>query len=713
MRERYPVFHKIAGSRQIMIRTARDLAAAAALDPAHWAVTGMPTDSIIYEPDFLKLVDTDKNNRIRPDELKNAIHWLLDMMADRTGIEEGSRVLKLSAINKDADGAGVILAAAHIILQNLGIPEKDEITLDQVMDRMNLVLNSCGNGDGVITAENNDNALLAEYVRDAIFVCGSVPDVTGLPGIDLEITEKFRGELEHCHKWHLEEKGEALFPFWEKTGEFYSRYIELESEIDRYFVLCHAISGNGAGQSASLMSLDPLNNQGMSDFMANAPCAMPDPECILSATGWLNPEKGLKIPSFIAMAHELRMAASPEKITEQEWRKVIEKLKQRKEWLSRTPTGNINTLPEEKIREYLEKDVSAMAVQLIEKDRAVKEEIEAYASLKKLILYQHCMIEYVNNFINLSRLFNPDELSLIQPGHLIMDGRHYTLCCRVMDVATHKKIIQRSNICVMYIALSTGLPENFRTMNLAVAITSGSMRDIFVGRTGVFVGKDGTEWDARVIDFVQQPVSLGEAIQMPFIRFGEFLERQADRFFSSKSKTMETNVGTDLSKGKVPGDIVQTAAGKQTPAISGSMMLMGGEIGIAALGSAFALIVNTLKSIPVWNVIVVLLGIIFIISAPMVMVSIIKLCRRHVSDFLAASGWAVNPRMRLSNRMGLIFTHIPPRPSGAKYLYRDIASVFSKGFVDKKARFRVIFYWIFAGLVLCGIGFWIYLKWYR
>ena len=158
---------------------------------------------------------------------------------------------------------------------------------------------------------------------------------------------------------------------------------------------------------------------------------------------------------------------------------------------------------------------------------------------------------------------------------------------------------------------------------------------------------------------------------------------------------------------------MQTAS-KQTPAVSGSMMLMGGGIGIAALGSAFALIVNTLKSIPVWNVIVVLVGIIFVISAPMVLVSIIKLCRRHVSDFLAASGWAVNPRMRLSNRMGLIFTHIPPLPSGAKYICRDIAAIVSKGFVDRKARNKAILFWIFAALILGGgIGLWIYFKWFR
>ena len=508
MKDYHPVFQRIAGSRQILIRTARDLAAAAALDPAHWAVTGMPVDSIIYNQDFLALVDTDKNNRIRPEELCSAINWLLGMMKDPSGIESSSLTLKLSAVNETAEGAEAIISSARIILKNLGAEDKDEISLEQVLNRSNIVLNSCGNGDGVITAENNDNALLSEYIKDAISVCGSVADVTGLPGINIEIVKKFQVELEKCHKWHQEEKGEALFPFWDKTNEFYSRYIELEPEVERYYLLCHAISGSTAGCSVSLQNLDPLNNRGMTDFMENAPCAMPDPACTLSVTGWLNPEKGMKIPAFIQMAHELRLTEVPECMTEAEWRRIIEKFRQRKEWLSRTPSGNINSVPEEKIREYLDNKVTDCALQLIEKDASVKKEIEAYASLRKLILYQNCMMEYVNNFINLSRLFDSEKLSLIQSGHLSMDGRHYTLSCKVNDIAAHKKIIQRSNICVMYVALTTGCPNALKQMNLAVAITSGSMRDIFIGRTGVFVSKDGTEWDAKVVDFVQQPVSL-------------------------------------------------------------------------------------------------------------------------------------------------------------------------------------------------------------
>lgn len=711
MKERHPEFQKIAGSRQIVIKTAKDLNAAANLDPAHWAVTGMPLDSIVYDIDFLTLVDTDQNNRIRPDELKHAILWLLGMMNDPSGIEEGSPVLKLSAVNMESEDAAIMVSTARIILQNLGLSNSDEITLEQVLDRRNLVLNSCGNGDGVITAENNDNELLAEYIRDAIAVCGSVEDVTGLPGIDQELNEKFQAELENCHVWHQEEKGKVLFPCGGKTQEFYEKYIVVEEVIDQYFLLCHAVAGCSAERFSAMQHFDPLDSKAMGDFIGNAPCAIPDPSCVLTLNGWINPEKGKGLRAFFEMAQELGFLIRKGELTEQEWGWIKEKLAPRKDWLARTPEGAVNTIPSEKIREYLEKKVPAAAIELIERDREVKKEIEAYASLRKLILYQHRMVDFVNNFINLSSLFNPEKLSLIQSGHLIMDSCHYTLSCKVTDIASHKKIIQRSNICVMYVALSTGMPNELKTMTLAVAITSGTMRDIFVGRTGVFIGKDGVEWDAKVIDFVQQPVSLGEAIQMPFIRFGEFLEKQADKFFSSRSKAMETSLSKDLTNGKLPGEVAQTAS-KQTPAVSGSMMLMGGGVGLAALGSAFALIVNTLKSIPVWNVLLVLIGIILVISGPMIMVSILKLCRRHVSDFFAASGWAVNPRMKLTNRMGLIFTHTPEKPKGSRFLYGDIVSAFSKGFVDKKARTRKIIYWTLLAVILAWAGCMIYLKWF-
>ena len=286
--------------------------------------------------------------------------------------------------------------------------------------------------------------------------------------------------------------------------------------------------------------------------------------------------------------------------------------------------------------------------------------------LRKLALYQQNMLRFVNNFVSLSELFNPASLSMVQPGYLIMDGRHFSLGVCVTNLAEHKKIIQRSNICVMYLNLETLIGTVTKKMTVAVAITSGTMRNIFIGKCGIFYAGDGTEYDAKVIDLIQQPVSFMEALLQPFYSFGAFIGKQADKFFSTRSKDVETSLNKQVdtaAKGK--GDIIDPKAIQQTPAISGSMLLMGGGVGLAALGSSVAFIANSIQSVPFWKVAAVLFGIIFTISAPMMLVSIVKLRNRRISDFFAAGGWAVNLSIRLSRKMGALFTRKLKIPFGA------------------------------------------------
>ena len=258
----------------------------------------------------------------------------------------------------------------------------------------------------------------------------------------------------------------------------------------------------------------------------------------------------------------------------------------------------------------------------------------------------------------------------------------------------------------MYLELSTGTADKLRKMTLAVAITSGTMRNIFVGKHGVYLTADNTEWDAKIIDLVQQPVSFTEALQTPFYRFGEFVGKQADRFFSAKVQNMESDVTktvTQAANAKPPAD----PAKQQTPAVSGSMMLMGGGVGLAALGSSVAFIANSLKNVSLWNVVAVFAGIILIISGPIMLVSVIKLLNRCVSDFFAASGWAINPKMRLSRKMGRLFTYRPKFPQSI-FLKGDIVELFSRDFNRRpRTRFLVV---LFLFLLLCGIaaGCWLF-----
>ncbi|MBR4665155.1 MAG: hypothetical protein IKO93_14915, partial [Lentisphaeria bacterium] len=230
-----------------------------------------------------------------------------------------------------------------------------------------------------------------------------------------------------------------------------------------------------------------------------------------------------------------------------------------------------------------------------------------------------------------------------------------------------KKIAERSNICIMYIDAQTGQANALRKMQLAVAVTHGDMNNLFAGKSGVFFTADGTVWDAKVTDFIQQPVSISEAIKMPFYRFGSFLGKQMDKFFSARAKEFESGFDKTMTQAQTfkPGTAAPKAPQQQTPAVSGSMMLMGGGIGLAAIGSAVAFIAQALKNVSFWNVLAVFLIILLIFGGPMIVVSLVKLYRRDIAVYLEASGLALNKRMRLNRFMSKIFTERPEIPRGS------------------------------------------------
>ena len=195
--------------------------------------------------------------------------------------------------------------------------------------------------------------------------------------------------------------------------------------------------------------------------------------------------------------------------------------------------------------------------------------------MEKLILYQANLMKLLNNYVNLRILFNPSVDSILQAGILVMDGRCFKLAIRVKEIAEHKKIAERSDICIMYIAAQTGNLDTLKKMQLAVAVTHGDMYNLFVGKRGVFFTADGTVWDAKVTDFIQQPVSVSEAIRMPFYRFGAFLGKQMDKFFSARVKEFETGFDKTMTQAQTYNPAVAPKpAPQQTPAVSGSMMLM-------------------------------------------------------------------------------------------------------------------------------------------
>lgn len=715
------MFRRIGGAGQLALRDIDDLPHVLELDEAHWALTGIDIDFLRTDRQFLDFIDEDHNGIIQADEVKRAVAWFLAHIRPEARPELGSPELRLDSIDVSAPEGAALFAAARVVLRNLGIPDSPVLSLSQIRNDDGILSNACCNGDGVITpgcftgdcregaSAIPENPHLAEIVSRIMEIIGSCRDLTGAEGINRELLDSFRSGAEQYLSWYEapENRPEQLRPCGERTADFAAAVENLQERIDRYFLHCAALDflpGLSCRPPLVEGDGDVPESAPMQELLEKLPIATPRPDRVLDFSAPLNPlyEKELHaLAAHPAMAEFLTGSV----LSEAMWRRLTSLLAPCLEWKNAEPDKAYEKIEPAILKQWLTDGSLEELRRRIDEDLTIARELTAYHSLIKLTLFQQYLLEFLNNYVSLGALFNPRAASMLQTGKLVMDGRHYTFATPVKNLAEHKRIATMSDICVLYVEATTGRTENARRMTLAVAVTSGNIRNLFIGKHGIFYAVDGSVWDARIIDLIQQPVSISEALKMPFFRFGEFVARLADRFFSTKSTEVQKTLEKTITTGAVLTPPAPAPAAKpQTPAVSGSMMLMGGGIGIAAIGSSVAFIIKSLQNISILNVLAVLLGIILIFGGPMVVISLVKLYRRNISRFLEANSCAVNRPMRLSRKLGLVFTFAPPLPR-AGLLKEDLVDLFRKPTVSKGIRFFqiVLLLLAVAAAILCWL----------
>lgn len=714
------VFRRIGGAGQLALRDIDDLPHVLELDEAHWALTGIDIDFLRTDRQFLDFIDEDHNGIIQADEVKRAVAWFLAHIRPEARPELGSPELRLDSIDVSAPEGAALFAAARVVLRNLGIPDSPVLSLSQIRNDDGILSNACCNGDGVITpgcftgdcregaSAIPENPHLAEIVSRIMEIIGSCRDLTGAEGINRELLDSFRSGAEQYLSWYEapENRPELLRPCGERTADFAAAVENLQERIDRYFLHCAALDflpGLSCRPPLVEGDGDLPESAPMQELLEKLPIATPRPDRVLDFSAPLNPlyEKELHaLAAHPAMAEFLTGSV----LSEAMWRRLTSLLAPCLEWKNAEPDKAYEKIEPAILKQWLTDGSLEELRRRIDEDLTIARELTAYHSLIKLTLFQQYLLEFLNNYVSLGALFNPRAASMLQTGKLVMDGRHYTFATPVKNLAEHKRIATMSDICVLYVEATTGRTENARRMTLAVAVTSGNIRNLFIGKHGIFYAVDGSVWDARIIDLIQQPVSISEALKMPFFRFGEFVARLADRFFSTKSTEVQKTLEKTITTGAVLTPPAPAPAAKpQTPAVSGSMMLMGGGIGIAAIGSSVAFIIKSLQNISILNVLAVLLGIILIFGGPMVVISLVKLYRRNISRFLEANSCAVNRPMRLSRKLGLVFTFAPPLPR-AGLLKEDLVDLFRKPTVSKGIFFQIVLLLLaVAAAILCWL----------
>ena len=704
------LFEKVGGSYQIVINRAEDMLNLLDLPAAYWSVTGISLDALAMDAQFLAFLDDDSNGRIRVDEVKRAVAFLKKTLIGYENLEKGSDVLRFCDLNKEDPDGEAILSSATLAMKNTGHSDPQEISLQDICDRSKIIAAGLANGDGIIPPALLEDPLMKSAGELIVRQYGKCSDASGMDGFNSAALAKFSAELQAYINWVDARSASAdILPFGENTPACFGAVQDVEKLLDEYFELCAQAGLFGIDPRSGAYAGNLMNREDAASLLQKAPLCIPDPEGVFTPGAKLNPLYRKKIEKLFALVLE-----GKETLNMQEWEALKGRFAPYKAYQAAKPTALLDSADLETLRVILKEDVPARLQALIDADLSHAGEIATFDKVRKLILFQKYIMKFLRNYVNLRVLFDPEGESILLAGTLVMDGQNFRLATKVASIPEHKKIAVRSNICVMYVNAQTGPKTAVRQMNLAIAVTSGEMTNLFVGKCGVFFTPDDVAWDAKIVDFIQQPVSVSEALKMPFIRFGEFISKQVDKFFSARSKEFEQGFDKSVKDAQnyKPGTAAAPAAAKQTPAVSGSMMLMGGGVGLAAIGSAFAFIAQTLKNVSYWNVIGVFLIIMLIFGGPMVLLSLVKLFRRNMATFLEAGGLALNKRMRLSHTMGKIFSgksYVPyrNRSRNADVIHGFLRAEIRKNGVEEtpvKNFFFGVLVFLLAAVLGTGIG---------
>ncbi len=698
--ERY-VFSNYGGSYQLTIETPADLKRILGLDEALWAATSLPIDILNADKKFLEYLDTDKNGRIRTDEIKDAVRWTFNILKDVSRMSEGTDELLLESINTDIPEGKILKGTAKIILFNLnGQTDADRVTLTQVRNLQGIMASSTTNGDGVITPDATDDAKLAKLITLIMQTMGSSDDASGKPGINGTQTENFfteaSGYLAWLERGKIPEGTEKtdIMVWGEETNAAFGALRNTERKIDEFFAQCALAKFDDRVKNSLKLKQKELDEADFTDRnlilerLKTAPLAEVNTEGILPLDEGVNLLYSDDVKNLKERVLSKIFGPTINVLTQEKWEKTKSVFSNYRAYVDGKKGASVEAIGEDALKKYIAGDYKERVNGLIQKDIAVAEKIKHIRDVEKLILYQKFLIEFANNSASFANVYNPEIRSIFEAGTLVIEGRKITFTILTGDRAAHKKAAQNSNVYLMYLEITSRQEGTDAKFEIAAAVTSGDSGTLRIGKRGIFFTRDGKEWDAEVVDIAENPIGLLESVKAPFIKLSDSIKNQVERFAKAKEAKIETAI------------VAPTGASMTRD------LLVGGGVAIAALGSSFAYIAKAVSQVRITHFLITVGIILFAILFPSLIMGIIKLRRRNLSILFEASGCAINVRMKLTLGLGRIFTFIPPYPPGSQKMTPDIIAQLAKNkMITGRTNLKRILKVAIATVIICLIVF--------
>ncbi len=649
-------FRKIGGSHQLVFDSAADLPKILTLNPGRWAALGAPCFAFTCDPVFLEYLDADANKFLRIDDVLTGVRYAMEMFDALAVLDRAEPELSETELNRESPEAVRLL---DFRAANPGLFPEGPVTLGALRAAIGALRAGTLKGDGALRQD-----AVAGSGAEALFAAVA----SAMPAAEANtVTGTTLGAFEEAARAFLAWFDQAEFP---AIGTLPPEQLEaamrpLKDKLDEFFRQCRLVRLDAANigyfqlKPDALPALDTTDTAAVDAYLAAHPLALPNARMELDFSGELNPYYADAVRAF-ANAFAL------EKLDANAWAELKARLAPFEAYCARLAQDPVGRVGAGALTEFLKSPQPEALRKLFAEDALLEGRIAGLRAWEKAILFRRNLLTFVRNFVSLQALFDPEEVSLIQAGTLYMDGRRFHLSNWVDNFAEHKKLASTANLCIIYVELvpQPAIPTPAKT--LAVVVSSGEVDNMYAGRPVVFRDMNGKFHHGKVLEFLDGPVSFAQSFSLPFRRLGKNIGDKIKKYTDFGNLEKAVDSGIDNAAKGTPAPPPAPAAPKGAM-LNGSMMMLAGGVSLAALGSSLAFMVKSLNQIPL-SALLISLGILaLLILLPPAFSAIGKLQRRNLSRFLAAAGWVVNLRIRLSVRSSRLFSGEAPYPPRSRF----------------------------------------------
>ncbi len=691
-------FFRAGGFDQVKLETGADLMHLDQLDQKLWVALACPTTGLEFDPKTAALIDADNDGRIRAPELISALKWAGSMLNNPDDLVKGGDTVSLSAISDATPEGKQLLASAKQICANLGKKDATAISLADASDANKIFVNTTLNGDGVIIAESAGGDATKAVITEIAGCMGTVPDRSGKAGIDQAKADAFFAECAAFDAWNkkAEDDKTNILPAGDATAAAAAAVRAVKGKVDDYFGRCRLAAFDPRAvamlnrKEEEYLAVAAKDLTITADEIANFPLAQVAAGKPLPLKSGINPAHATAVAALQADAVKPLLGDKAE-LTETDWAALLAKLGPFECWNSGKAGAAVEKLGLARVREILGGKAKENITALIAKDKALEPEALSIANVEKLIRFVRDLHLLCINFVNFKDLYDGEDPAIFQAGTLYLDQRSCHLCLPVEDAGKHAAM---AGLAGAYLAYCDCVRKGTGEKRSIVAVFSqGDDDNLMVGRNGVFYDRKGRDWDATITKLVANPISLRQAFWSPYKKLVRMIEEMiakraaaADTAATAKLESTASTVATaDKAKPAEPAKKVDV----------GAVAAMG--VAVGAIGTAIAYFMGLFKGIAPWQLPLIILAIMLLISLPSLILAFMKLRKRNLGPILDANGWAVNAKAKVNVPFGTSLTGIAKLPPGSSVdvsdKYAEKSAVWPKVLI---ALFVV--WWIYAFL---------------